>query len=216
MAKQNFDGKSHQSLIRATILVLRMYRFVTVGEVTDIFAYLLSTSQQIYVLRQLGSIDINQQDSNIVNVLRATVFKDLLDAWVDFKRFAIRFVPQLVVQANNMGLSSTKSITWALLQYCLNLENMIYRQEINIAHHFLRDPPLDHFVVTPNAPFPRIVAALAERVKNRTVHDSSIPFTNEMILKGVIDYVKILQMIFRPLYPIGAGYESLWKELRLL
>lgn len=77
---------------------------------------------------------------------------------------------------------------------------MIYRNEINIAQHFLRDPPLDDFVVTTT----RLVD-LAERFKNRTMHDLGIVFTKEMILREMSDYVSILQMSFRPLYPLTAG-----------
>lgn len=218
IAAQLVDGIFHQSLSREIVCALQMQHFINVSEVVDLFTYFLDEHQRIYVLEQLASININQQDSTILEALHGTVFKALIDAWVDFKRLAIRFAPQLIIQANNQRVGSGKSVTWALLQYCLNLENTIYQNEINIAHHFLRDPPLDDVEVTTNAPFSRLVAALAERVKNKAVHDSAIVFTNEMILREMRDYVRILQMIFRPLYPLTAGHEHerLWRELRLL
>ena len=216
IAAQLVDGIFHQSLSRMIVCALQMQHFINVSEVVDLFTYFLDEHQRIYVLEQLASININQQDSIILEALHSTVFKALIDAWVDFKRLAIRFAPQLIIQANNQRVGSGKSVTWALLHYCLNLENTIYRNDINIAHHFLRDPPLDDFVVTTDAPFSRLVAALAERVKNKLVHDSAIVFTNEMILREMRDYVRILQMVFRPLYPLAAGHERLWRELRLL
>ena len=206
----------HQSLSHKIIRALKMQHFVNVNEVVDIFTYFLDEHQRLYVLKQLGSINLNQHDSDISIALHGTVFKTLIDAWVDFKRLAIRFAPQLIRQANKQRIGFGMSVTWALVQYCLNLESIIYRNAINIAHHFLRDPPLDNHVFTVHAPFPHLIAALADRVKNRTVHDPSIVFTNEMVLRGTRDYVKILQMIFRPLYPINAGHERLWRELRLL
>lgn len=216
ISAQVVDGIFHQSFSREIVCALRMQHFINVSEVKDLFTYFLDQHQRIYVMEQLARINLNQHDGSILEALHGTVFKALIDAWVDFKRVAIRFAPQLIRQANNEGIGSGKSVTWALLQYCLNLENTIYRNKINIAHHFLRDPPLDDFVVTPDAPFPRLVAALAERVKNRTVHDSAIVFTNEMILREMSDYVRILQMIFRPLYPPAAGHEPLWRELGLI
>ena len=210
------DGIFHRSLSREIVRALRMQHFINVSEVVDLFTYFLDEHQRIFVLEQLASINLNQHDSIVLEALHSTVFKALIDAWVDFKRLAIRFAPQLIIQANNQRTGSGKSVTWALLQYCLYLENLIYRNKINIAHHFLRDPPLDDFVITTDTPFPRLVAALGERVKNRTVHDLSIVFTNEMILREMSDYVRILQMIFRPLYPLATGHESLWRELRLL
>ena len=213
---QLLDESFHQVFSREIVRALRMEHFINISEVVDLFNYFLDQHQRIFVLEQIASIDLNQHDSNILEALHSTVFKTLIDAWVDFKRLAIRLAPQLIVQANNQRIGSGKSVTWALLQYCLNLENVIYRNKVNIAHHFLRDQPLDDFAVTPNAPFPRLVAALAERVKNRTVHDISLVFTNEMILKEMLDYVRILQMIFRPLYPLAAGNEPLWRELRLI
>lgn len=216
IAAQLVDGIFHQSLSREIVCALQMQHFINVDEVVDLFAYFLDRDQRIYVLEQLAGISLDQHDSDILEALHDTVFKALVDAWVHFKRLAIRFAPQLIIQANNQRIGSGKSVTWALLQYCLNLENTIYRNEINIAHHFLRDPPLDDFVVTTDAPFPRLVAALAERVKNRTVHDLATVFTNEMILREMSDYVRILQMVFRPLYPLAAGHERLWRELRLI
>ena len=216
IATQMLDGSFHRSLSSEIVCALQMQHFINVSEVVDLFTYFLDEHQRIYVLEQLASINLNQHDSIILEALQSTVLKALIDAWVDFKRLAIRFAPQLIIQANNQRTGSGKSVTWALLQYCLNLENMIYRNKINIAHHFLRDPPLDDFVMTTDTPFPRLVAALGERVKNRTVHDLAIVFTNEMILRQMSDYVRILQMIFRPLYPLAAGHEQLWRELRLL
>ncbi|CAF9929448.1 MAG: hypothetical protein ALECFALPRED_004326 [Alectoria fallacina] len=204
------------SLLREIVRAVQMQHFINVSEVMDLFTYFLDEHQRIYVLGQLASINLNQHDNSFLEALHGTAFKALIDAWVDFKRLAVRFAPQLMTQANEMRTGSGKSVTWALLQYCLNLENTIYRKQINIAHHFLRDPPLDDFVVTTDAPFPRLVTALAERVKNRTVHDLAIVFTNEMILREMGSYVQILQMIFRPLYPLAAGHERLWRELRLL
>lgn len=216
IATQLVDGSFHRSLSSEIVCALQMQHFINVSEVVDLFTHFLDEHQRIYVFEQLASINLNQHESIILEALQSTVFKALIDAWVDFKRLAIRFAPQLIIQANNQRTGSGKSVTWALLQYCLNLENMIYRNKINIAHHFLRDPPLDDFVMTTDTPFPRLVAALGERVKNRTVHDLAIVFTNEMILREMSDYVRILQMIFRPLYPLAAGHEQLWRELRLL
>ncbi|CAD6591896.1 MAG: hypothetical protein ASARMPREDX12_005481 [Alectoria sarmentosa] len=213
---QLLNGIFQQSLSREIVCALQMQHFIHVSEVVDLFTYFLDEPQRIYVLEQLSSINLNQHDSSMLETLHGTVFKALIDAWVDFKRLAIRFAPQLMTEANEKRTGSGKSVTWALLQYCLNLENAIYRNQINIAHHFLRDPPLDDFLVTTDTPFPRLVTALAERVKNRTVHDLAIVFTNEMILREMSNYVKILQMIFRPLYPLAAGHERLWRELRLL
>lgn len=216
IATQLIDDIFHQSLSREIVHALQMQHFINVSEVVDLFTYFLDGHQRTYVLEQLASINLDQHDSSVLEALHGTVFKALIDAWVDFKRLAIRFAPQLIIEANVKGTGSGKSVTWALLQYCLNLENMIYRNKVNIAHHFLRDPPLDDLVVTTEAPFPLLVAALAERVKNRTVHDLAIMFTNEMILREMGEYVKTVQMIFRPLYPLAAGHESLWRELRLL
>ena len=216
IAAQLLDESFHRIFSREIVRALRMEHFINISEVVDLFNYFLDEHQRIFILEQVASIDLNQHDSNILEALHSTVFKTLIDAWVDFKRLAIRLAPQLIIQANNQRIGSGKSVTWALLQYCLNLENVIYRNQVNIAHHFLRDQPLDDFAITPNAPFPRLVAALAERVKNRTVHDISIVFTNEMILKEMLDYVRILQMVFRPLYPLAAGNEPLWRELRLI
>ena len=210
------DGSFHHSLSRQIIHALQMQHFINVSEVVDLFTYFLDENQRIYVLEQLASINLQQPDSSVLQALHGTVFKALIDAWVDFKRLAIRSAPQLIIQANDQKIESGKSVTWALLQYCLNLENVIYRNKINIAHHFLRDPPLDDFVITMDAPFHCLVAALAERVKNRTVHDLAVVFTNEMILREMSDYVTILQMIFRPLYPLAAGHEPLWRKFRLM
>ena len=216
IAAQLLDESFHQGFSREIVRALRMEHFINISEVVDLFNYFLDEHQRIFILGQLASIDLSQHDSSILEALHSTVFKTLIDAWVDLKRLAIRLAPQLIIQANNQRIGSGKSVTWALLQYCLNLEHVIYRNHVNIAHHFLRDQPLDDFAVTPNAPFPRLVAALAERVKNRTVHDTKIVFTNEMILKEMLDYVRVLQMIFRPLYPLAAGNEPLWRELRLI
>ena len=216
IATQLANGNSYRSLSLEIVSALRMQHFINVSDIVDLFTYFLDERQRHFVLEQLASINLNQHDNIILEALHSTVFKALIDAWVDFKRLAIRFAPQLIIQANNQRNGSGKSVTWALLQYCLYLENLIYRNKINIAHHFLRDPPLDDFVITTDTPFPRLVAALGERVKNRTVHDLAIVFTNEMILREMGDYVRILQMIFRPLYPLAAGHESLWRELRLL
>ena len=189
----------YQSLSCEIIRALQIQHFVTVSEVADLFFYFLNEYQRTYVLQELGSIDLDKHDSSILAALHQTDFKTLLDAWVEFKRLAIRHAPQLIRQANNQGAGLSKSITWALLQYCQNLKTMIYRNEINIAHHFLRDLPPDNSTITIDAPFPHLVAALAERVKSRINHDSSIVFTNEMILRGAGDYVKILQTVLRPL-----------------
>ena len=216
IAAQMVDEIFHQNLAREIVYALRMQHFINVSEVKDLFTYFLDEHQRIDVLEQLASINLNQYDSGILEALHGNVFKALIDAWIDFKRLALRFAPQLIRHANHESIGSGKSVTWALLQYCLNLENLIYRNEVNIAHHFLRDPPLDDFAVTPDAPFPRLVAALAVRVKNRTVHDLAIVFTNEMILREMEDYVRILQMVFRPLYPLAAGHERLWRELGLI
>ncbi|CAF9927185.1 hypothetical protein IMSHALPRED_007147 [Imshaugia aleurites] len=219
IAAHYLDGIFHQFEQRLSVEIVRalqMQHFVNVSEVTDLFTFFLDENQRIFVLEQLASINTNQKDSSILEALHGTVFKALIDGWVDFKRLAIRFAPQLIIQANAQKISSGKSVTLALLQYCLNLEALIYRKEINIARHFLRHAPLDDFALTIDIPFPRLVVALAERVKNRTVHDVAIVFTNEMILREMGDYVTILQMIFRPLYPVAAGHEQLWRELRLL
>ena len=212
---QLLDGIFHQNLSREIVRTLQMQQFINVSEVMDLFAYFLDEHQRIYVLEQLASINLSQHDSSILEALHGTVFKALIDAWVDFKRLAIHFAPQLIIHANNLGVGSGKSVAWALLQYCLNLESTIYQNEINIAHHFLRDLPTDDVVITTDASFSRLVAALAARIKNRRVHDLATIFTNEMILREMGDYVRILQMIFRPLYPLTAGHERLWRELRL-
>lgn len=216
IATQLVDGTFHRSLSREIIHALQMQHFINVSEIVDLFNYFLDDHQRVYVLEQLASINLNQHDIIVLEALHTTVFKALIDAWVDFKRLAIRFAPQLILQANKQNIASGRAVTWALLQYCLHLEHLIYRTKVNIAHHFLRGPPLDDFVITPDAPLPRLVAALGDRVKNRTVHDLAIVFTNEVILREMGDYVKILQMIFRPLYPLAAGHQLLWRELRLL
>ena len=203
-----------QSLLRRIVCALQMQHFVSVSEVADLFIYFLDEYQRMYVLDEIGSINLNQHDSSILVALQDTVFKTLLDAWVDFKRFAIRYAPQLIRKANSQGTGLGKSVTWALLQYCLDLENLIYRDKKNIADNFLQDPLRRDLLVASDAPFPRLVSALAERVKNR-IHPSII-FPNEMILRGTRDYVSLLQTIFRPFYPIHAGHERLWRELRLL
>lgn len=216
IATQLADGIFHRSLSREIIRALQMQHFINVSEVVDLFTHFLDEHQRIFVLEQLASINLNQHDNIVLQALHSTTFRALIDAWVDFKRLAIRFAPQLIIHANNQRAGSGKAVTWALLQYCIFLENLIYQNKINIAHHFLRGPPLDDFVITTDTPFPRLVGALGERVKNRTVHDLAIVFTNEMILREMNDYVRILQMIFRPLYPLSAGHELLWRELRLL
>ena len=213
---QHYDESFHQNLSREIIYALQMQHFVDVSEVVDLFTHFLDKYQRLYVLEQLGSIKVDQHDSIISEELNRTVFKDLIDAWVSFKHLAIHTAPQLMRQANVAKIGLSKAVTWVLLQYCLNLENMIYRNETNIAHHFLRDPPVElNLEVTPDAPFPCLIAALAERVKTRTAHDPSTVFTNEMIFRGIEDYVKILQMVLRPLYPLAAGHDKLWTELRL-
>ncbi len=212
---QLVDAIFLQSLSREIVRTLQMQQFINVSEVMDLFTYFLDEHQRIYVLEQLASIDLSQHDSSILEALHCTVFKALIDAWIDFKRLAIRFAPQLIIHANNLGVGSGKSVTWALIQYCLNLESTIYQNKPNIAHHFLRGLPIDDFVVTRDASFSHLVAALAARIKNRTVHDPATVFTNEMILREMGEYVRILQIIFRPLYPLTAGHEPLWRELRL-
>lgn len=204
----------YQSLLRRIVSALQMHYFVSVNEVADLFIYFLDEAQRMYVLNEIGSINFNQHDSSILLALQDTVFRTLLGAWVDFKRFALRYAPQSIIQANNQGNDLEKSVTWALLQYCLDLENLIYCDETNIADHFLREPLRKDLAVANDVPFPRLVAALAERVKNR-IHPS-IVLTNEMILRGTRDYVELLQTIFRAFYPIDAGHERLWRELRLL
>ncbi len=213
---QLVDGIFHQNLSREIVRTLQMQQFINVSEVMDLFTYFLDEHQRIYVLEQLASINLSQHDSSILEALHGTVFKALIDAWVDFKCLAIRFAPQLVIHANNLGVGSGKAVTWALLQYCLNLESTIHQNKTNIAHHFLRDLPVDDFEITTDASFSHLVAALAARIKNRMVHDPATVFTNEMILREMGEYVTILQMIFRPLYPLTAGHERLWRELRLL
>lgn len=205
-----------QGLSREIIRALQLQHYVTVSDVADLFLYFLDDYHRMYVLNEIGSINPILDDSSILATLHGTAFKALLDTWIDFKRLAIHYAPQLVRQAHNQGAGLSKSVTWALLQYCINLETMIYRNEINIAHHFLRHPALENFILTTDAPFPHLIAALAERVKNRVDHDVSIVFTNETVLREMRDYVALLQMIFRPLYPIAAGHEKLWRELRLL
>lgn len=205
-----------ESLSHEIIRALQMQHHITVSEVADLFLYFLDDYHRMYALNEIGSINPNLDDRSILATLHGTAFKALLDTWIDFKRLAIRYAPQLVRQANNQGAGLSKSVTWALLQYSLNLETMIYRNEFNIAHHFVRHPPSDNLVLAADAPFPQLIAALTERVKNRIDHDASIVFTNEMVLRGTRDYVELLQMIFRPLYPIAAGHEKLWRELRLL
>ena len=204
----------YQSLLRRIVCTLQMHYFVSVNEVADLFIYFLDEYQRMYVLNEIGSINLKQHDSSILLALQDTVFRTLLGAWVDFKRFALRYAPQLIRKANNHGTGLGKSVTWALLQYCLNLENLIYRDETSIADDFLRDPLRKDLAVANDTPFPRLVAALAERVKKR-IHPSVV-FTNEMILRGTRDYVVLLQTIFRAFYPIDAGHERLWRELRLL
>ena len=209
------NGIFHESLTREIVCTLQMQHFVNVSEVADLFTYFLDDYQRMYVLKEIGDINLSQDDSSIVAALHATVLKSLVDAWIDFKRLAIRYAPHLMIQANNQGTSVSQSTTWALLQYCLNLETIIHENENHIAHHFLRVLPTDNFPFPTDTSFSRIVAALAERVKNRIVHDSSNVFTNEMVLRGTRDYIKILQMMFRPLYPIATGHERLWREFRL-
>ena len=214
---QQYDEFFHQTLSHEIIHALQMQHFVDVSEVVDLFTYFLDKNQRLYILEQFGSLNTDQHDSTILEELNRTVFKDLIDAWVSFKRLAIHSAPHLLRQANTARIGSGKAFTWAILQYCLNLESIIYRNETNIAHHFLRESPLEiNSLVTPYAPFPYLVSALVERVKTRTAHDPSTVFTNEMIFRGIRDYVKILQMIFKPLYPIAAGHDRLWKELRIL
>lgn len=205
-----------QGLSREIIRALQMEHHITVSEVADLFHYFLDDDHRMYVLNEIGSINPNLANRSILATLHGTTFKAVLDSWIDFKRRAIRYAPQLVRQAHNQGVGLSKSITWALLQYCLNLETMIYRNKFNIAHRFLRNQPLDNLVLATNAPFPHLIAALTERVKNKINHDASIVFTDEMGLSGTRDYMELLQMEFRPLYPIAAGHEKLWRELRLL
>ena len=195
IATQVFDGNLHQKLLREVIRTLHMQHFVNLGELIGLVTYFLNDSQRMYFLNQLGNININQHDSDILAALHGTVLKDLIDAWVDFKRLAIHFAPQLIRQAAGQAIAPGKSFTLALLQYCLKMENIIYRNETNIAHHFLRDPPADALSITADASFPQLIAALRERVKNRLMHDSSAVFTNEMVLRGMRDYVNTLQMV---------------------
>lgn len=214
IAVRFFNEILYQNLLRRIVSALQIHYFVSVNEVADLFIYFLNEDQRMYVWNEIGSINLTQHDSSILLALQDTVFRTLLGAWVDFKRLALRYAPQLIIQANNQGNGLGKSVTWALLQYCLNLENLIYRDETNIADHFLREPLRKDLAVANDVPFPRLVAALAEWVKNR-IHPSVV-FTNEMILRGTRDYVELLQTIFRPFYPIDAGHERLWRELRLL
>ena len=214
---QQYDEFFHENLSHEIVHALQMQHFVDDSEVVELFTYFLDKNQRLYLLEEFGSTNTDQHDSTILEDLNRTVFKDLIDAWISFKRLAIHSAPQLLRQANTARISSAKAFTWAVLQYCLNLEKTIYRNETNIAHHFLRDVPLEiTSLVTPHAPFPYLVSALAKRVKTRTAHDPSTVFTNEMIFRGIKDYIRILQMVFKPLYPIAAGYDGLWKELGLL
>ena len=215
---QHHSQLFHQTLSHDIIYALQMQHFVDAIEVVELFTYFLDEYQRLYILEQLGSISVDQHDSTILEELNRTVFKDLIDAWVSFKRLAIHTAPQLIRQANMAKIGVGKAILWALLQYCLNLENQIYRNENNVAHQLLRYPPVNtnSILPTPDAPFSYLVAALAERVKTRTAHDPSTIFTNEMIFRGMRDYVKMLQTVFRQLYPIAAGHDELWRELRLL
>lgn len=205
-----------QGLAREIIRALQMQHFITVSEVADLFLYFLNDYNRTYILNEIGSINPNLDNGSILATLHSTAFKALLDTWLDFKRLAIRYAPQLVREAHNQGASLSKSITWALLRYCLNLETMIYRNEVNIAHHLLRHPPLHNFILATDAPFPHLIASLTERVKNKKDHDTAIDFTNEMVLRGTMEYVYILRIIFQPLYPIAAGHEKLWSELGLV
>lgn len=216
VAAQICETMFHQGLSCEIIRALRMQHSVEVSEVVDLLTYFLDYHQRLFVLKQLGSIDPTRHDSDILEALHGTVFKDLLDAWIEFKRLAIRLAPQPMIQANDQGNGPTKSVTWALLQYCLKLEDVIYGSQVNIAHHFLRDPRLHNFVPTPDTPLPQLISAPADRVKKRIVDDPSTVFTNEMILRGVREYVELLQTTFKPLYPIAAGHEGLWRELRLI
>lgn len=97
IAAQLVDGIFHQTLSREIIRALHMQHFVNVSEVVDLFTYFLDEQQRISVLEQLASIDVNQHDTSVLEALHGTVFKALIDAWVDFKRLAIRFAPQLII-----------------------------------------------------------------------------------------------------------------------
>ena len=230
----------HQSLSHSILLALRMQHYVSSSEILDLFAHFLDPSQRLYIFNELANIHLDQDDRNVVASLHGTVLKPLLDAWLDFKVLGVRHAANHVLRANattnNQGdgggggggggrkPSIAKSITMALLYYSQSLETLIHLNDdkttaiTSIAPHVLRSNFRSLPSATANPPFPHLIAALASRVKNRVVgHDASaVEFTNEMVLRGTRDYVRMLQAVFRGLYPIGAGHEMLWRDLQLL
>ena len=198
------------------VRTLGMQHFISHGEVLRLLTYFLDDYQRNYILQQLGSIELNQNDPVILAALQGTVFRDLIDAWIDFKRLAIHFAPQSIRQASDHGMDLGKAFTSALLWYCLNLENTIYQNQSHIAYKRLLGPSVDDLVLDTNVSFPRLVAALAKRVQIGVLYDTSVVFTNEMVLRGMTDYIRKMQTTFRLMYPESAGHETLWKELQIV
>ena len=232
----------HETLSRQLILALQLQHFISVSEVFDLFTYFLNSYQRIYVLQEISRINPNSQDddddnhSSILSALHSTGFSDLITAWIDFKRLAIRYAPQHLLlslrsqasENHNQGSglpSLASAVTHALLNYCLHLEHLIHartssetttpitttdQSQSQYHHDFpLYSPLLVPTIATPTSipplPLTYLIAALSSRIQSSilaTDPSSHITFfTNEMILRGTKNYITVLQMRVRGLYP---------------
>ena len=206
-----------QRVIRWILVLLGLQNWLGVSEVLDVWDTFLSADQRVFILQQLHSIDVGNDDVTLLSALHGTVLCEVIHAWAQFKLLTFQ-IPQEMKES----IVSAKTTTLAILRYCQTFETLINEarpiasaQGVELPD-LLRQAPADSSVITSEAPFVDLLFALENRVKCRTVHSEWLQFTNELILKEMRRYIEDLKTQAKAIHALSLRPDSWYKAMKVL
>ena len=203
-ADQFADPEQGRRILYRMLCILHLHRWISVGELMDLWSTLLTSEHRLIILKQLHDINLVEDESRLLSILHGSVLSELINAWAQFKLLPYQYFPYAFPQ----NLSAKEMIS-AILGYCRGLEDLIDEgRPIALSQGYVipdivRRPPRDESSISGDASLARLIEALADRVKCRMVHDRRVHFTNVMILKETGPYIQDLKVVVRTIYPDG-------------
>lgn len=184
--------------------ILGLGEWICVSEMMDLWTFLLEPGQRTQILQQFYDIQVEEDEDQILSILRSSTISELIHKWASFKLAAFQRFSNGVPRA-----VSAKTTICTLLQYCATLEQLVDEGRLTARKQgfpvpdLVRRPPQDHLDVNMDASMTYLIEALAERVKCRMVHQRWVQFTNVLVLKEIGAYMLDLKTVLRALYPFA-------------
>lgn len=172
---------------------------VSPEEVMLLWYHLITEKQRWCILKQLQSTGPGDYSPEASMILNETLLSGVIKAWADLKQ---QIPPKL-----GSSHDSAQQVAMNILQYCIFLEQVKAEGlPMALKYGFVKSDPFSHPPIIGidfdrETPLERFIKAFAERVKCRKVHPEWLSFTNVMVLREMVKYIRELKEVILAIMP---------------